>query len=337
MGFRIYNNQLVDNNKKKNKYIKLINANGEVLHTYQVDNFDNCYIPNQDSDIVSYNYIINGNLYTNTNDLIDSSGLCTCCDSKISYIWSVFIKDGKLYRFRISTNREVFQLTASNPVKVCGKDSDGTDVMPIVLHSDGTISYVKKTGALTTTSISNVVDICGQFSTAIGWNAYGYYLTSSGSLYGGKGTGISKLASNVKKIYCSGNGDGRHGYSFISNDDTWYIIQSSIPNLKVSQVTPGPYIKQPIAYLYGISLEDSSLYCVECNITYSNIGSRKVTQIGSSGWTSICATWANTGALGIKDGKVYKIVGKDIQELPNLGNNNIKLDGVDRFLLYCEE
>lgn len=335
MGFRIYNNQLVDNNKKKNKYIKLINAQGQVLHTYQVDNFDNCYIPNQDSYLPSSNYIINGKVYMNTNVLIDSSGLCTCCDSKMMSSAFTFIKSGRLYAYNKISNRIELLGNFTNLVKVCGQGGQGTEpAMQILLDSNHT-AYYRYIG-YPSISLSNVVDICGQFTRANSWSPYGYYLTSSGVLYGGKGVNISKLATNAKKIYCCSDGNGYNGYSFISNDDTWNINGKVVPDLKVSHVTGGPYRKN-LVYLYGIGLEDSCLYCVECQYTSGANELQSVTQISSSGWKSISATQYNTGALGIKNGKVYKIAGKSIQELPDLGNGNIKIEGVNTFLLYCQE
>ena len=60
MGYKIHSFNI---SNKKSKKIKLISNTGKLLKTYDVPNFDNCYIKTQDTMGNISNYIINGVLY----------------------------------------------------------------------------------------------------------------------------------------------------------------------------------------------------------------------------------------------------------------------------------
>ena len=98
MGYKVHSFNI---SNKQSKKIKVINNNGELLKTYDVPNFDNCYIKTQDTIGNISNYIINGVLYSyfDNHKIVDNTGICTsCCNiSKVSEARLYYVKDNQLW------------------------------------------------------------------------------------------------------------------------------------------------------------------------------------------------------------------------------------------------
>ena len=331
MGYKIHSFNI---SNKKSKKIKLISNTGKLLKTYDVPNFDNCYIDSQDAALISDNYIINGNLYNGTNNLIDDSGKCTCCDKKLNTNFSVFIKDNKLYKY--SSDGTISAINENLKwIKVSGRDSGGTVNMQLAL-TDTTLYYLLRNGTInsltTSTAYKNVVDICGVYNSA-SYKTSGYTLDSSGRMMQVNG---DQITTNVRYISCCSNGSGSdtYGYSLITKDNKWQMISGYDPVTileKVKEITPGNTSGSNIRQHYAITL-DGALY--HCATKHESQYDTKLSKIDDGNWVSLAAFVGLSGAYGVKGGKVYKLTGTTITEMPQFGTNNIKIEGVGKFLLY---
>lgn len=331
MGYKIHSFNI---SNKKSKKIKLISNTGKLLKTYDVPNFDNCYIDSQDGALISDNYIINGNLYNGTNNLIDESGKCTCCDKKLDTNFSIFIKDNKLYKYTSDGTISVINENLKW-VKVSGRDSGGTVNMQLAL-TDTTLYYLRSSGTIssltTSTAYKNVVDICGVYNSAT-YKTSGYTLDRSGGM---KQVNGGQITTNVRYISCCSNGSESktYGYSLITKDNKWQMQSGYHPVTileNVKEITPGNTSQSNIRQHYAITL-DGALY--HCATKYESQYDTELSKIDDGNWMSLAAFVGLSGAYGVKDGKVYKLAGTTITEMPQFGSSNIKIEGVGKFLLY---
>lgn len=327
MGYNVHSFNI---SNKKSKKIKVINNNGELLKTYDVVNFDNCYIKTQDTIGNISNYIINGILYSyfNNHKIVDKTGICTsCCNiSKDSGAKLFYIKNNQLWRNEYGKTTNI--KSDDDYIKVTGGGDSDTS-KSLGLMSNGNITSFD--GVWSTEKTAHFVDIFGTVGYNR-WNQNGYMLDINNNLYKCQrqilGLNITKLSSNVKYGICYsynpsksfGNGSE---YSTIKLDDLWYLNNVST-GLKVKEIT----IRPRMGYAIGI---DDNLY-------YTTFDDNNPTIIQNGKWNSLAITNENK-VFSIKNNKVYLISSDGTMEIQDhLGNGCKKLEGSNNlFLVYCEE
>ena len=330
--------------------VRFINSSGSILNSYDVDNFDNCFITEQDSykERTPYAYIVNGNLYYYKNSsstlLKDNSGLCTCCDPR-------FVKE-RLYYVRDSAVWSFSSLDATPSAFTSDKQMSSSKVKKILTPmNNGRIAYLTTAGDLyyrqTDSSLagSSVQDMCGNAYVFNGNNYYSWFVLyksgvaehkhyySASGYYGQSYSNYKYITCYSYSGYVSSSTKSPAIFCGISTVDNWMIADTNT-GVQVSEITAGVRINSTdTKYLYAVGLDKKLYYSIVTN---------KITQaptvLDDSGeWQSVAALSENTGCLAIKDGKVYKIVGTTITELVNLGTGNTRLRGCDQYLLYTEE
>ena len=354
--FRILSstNGVISNSmSSKKKKVRFINKYFQVLGSYDVPNFDKCYIPSQDSGPSTFAHIVNGNLYYNnykdgTNDYkpVDTSGDCISCNAGVEYSYGYYIKNSQIHLFK-ADGRHNLVLEDVNADYDKISDRESASGKPLLLRSltapdspgqlDKLYSPSSKATPIidydnTFTVNKPYVDVCGKWGAGDGC----YCLDSEGRVYGGLGkiTGEIDLCKidglRFKYISCN-NTNSSGGFAGITTDNLWAVEtfdgRRYISTVKVAQITAG-FNDDLSRDKYGIGLQGELYYS-------SKLG--KVQTLETSGWQSLAAGGGLSYGAGIKNGKVYKLYGTGITEIPELGNNNIKIEGVHNFLLYSEE
>ena len=329
--------------------VRFINSSGSILNSYDVDNFDNCFITEQDSykERTPYAYIVNGNLYYYKNSsstlLKDNSGLCTCCDPRLVHERFYYVRDSAVWTFS--------SLDATPYVFTYDKQMSSSKVTKILTPmTNGRIAYLTTAGDLyyyqTASSRvgSNVQDMCGNAYIFNGANYYSWFVLYKSGVaehrhYYGTAGYYGGSYTNYKYITCYSYSGRITRYDVpaifcgISTADNW-MIASTNTGVQVSEITAGVRINSTdTKYLYAVGLDKKLYY----SIVTDKIVQAPTVLDDSSEWQSVAALSENTGCLAIKDGKVYKIIGTTITELVNLGTGNTRLRGCDQYLLYTEE
>ena len=327
MGYKIHSFNI---SNKKSKKIKLISNTGKLLKTYDVPNFDNCYIKTQDTMGNISNYIINGVLYSyfDNHKIVDNTGICTsCCNiSKVSGAKLFYIKNNQLWLNNYGKTTK--SKKEDGYIKVTGGGNSDTN-KSLGLMSNGNIASFD--GVWKDYTNAHFIDIFG----TVGYNSRyqnGYMLDINNNLYKCHretlGLKVTKLASNVKYGICysynpnTGSSSGSE-YSTIKLDDVWYLNNVST-GLKVKEIT----IRPRIGYAIGI---DGNLY-------YTTFDDNSPVILQSGKWNSLAITNENK-VFSILNNKVYLINSDGVMEIQDhLGNGCKKLEGSNNlFLVYCEE
>ena len=342
----------VINNEKgtSKKQIKVVSKDGKLLHTYEVSNYDKCYIPYQSSGSYTANYIINGNFYRSDVSYtkpVDSSGLCTCCDCKYKRDnFGLYIRDGKLWKYTSTNNIARFSDTTAKKltwVKVTGYYRSGNGYF-IGLTDTGKLYYLYDESSHSINPSTTYKDSIGGYGTTSFSASVGYALTTDNRVYDtlDNVTYSDKIAMLSGCCEYTGEGSTRYthvcmlgmdGYLHVSNGNRGKLTTlSSTPKLRY--VTPGYTMYNSSnrnICMYAIG-EDNHLYYITLTGNYPT----GLTLIDEGIWTSVAPfTYNTSGALGIKDdGKIYKIIGSTITECPELGSNNKEIKGTTRFLVY---
>lgn len=142
--FRILSstNGLISNSmSSKKKKVRFIDKYFQVLGSYDVPNFDKCYIPSQDSGPSTFAHIVNGNLYYNnykdgTNDYkpVDTSGDCILCNAGVEYSYGYYIKNSQIHLFKADgTHNLVLEDINADYDKI--SDRESASGKPLLLRS----------------------------------------------------------------------------------------------------------------------------------------------------------------------------------------------------------
>ena len=340
------------NNEKgtSKKQIKVVSKDGKLLHTYEVSNYDKCYIPYQSSGSYTANYIINGNFYRSDvsyTDPVDSSGLCTCCDCKYNRDnFGLYIRDGKLWKYTSTNNIAKFSDRTAEKltwVKVTGYYRSGNGYL-MGLTDKGKLYYLYNESSNSINPSKTYKDAIGGYGAVISSLSAGYALTTDNLVYDtlDEVTYPDKIAMLSGCCEYTGEGSERYSHVCMLGMDGYLHVSSSYSGKlttlsstpKLRYVTPGYTLynrsKRNIC-LYAIG-EDNHLYYITLTGDYPT----GLTLIDEGIWVSMAPfTYNTSGALGIKDdGKIYKIIGSTITECPELGSNNKEIKGTTRFLVY---
>ena len=358
-------NSLVSSNPKtktKKKKIRRLDNTLNVKATYEVPDFNNCYVSSQSASTSSLLYIINGNLYYNDPEksydtiLMDDSGECTTCNTALSSeyqivytkppaVWCISKTDG--------TAKKLGQPSGNGYIKVTGLIKRSYSGAHLLYSrqgsSSGQINVIQDLSDRLSigynihfTQEQPYIDVCGSYSSQS--DRASYALDSKGIVYGGEGTDSNEInlcyySPALRFKYISVDSTRSLGcFAGITTKDLWAIEENDrynsirgVSDFKVIQITSGGRMKSTTpSYAIGVNGE---LY----KAVITSGSGVKFSTVETSGWSSIATGTHLQYAVGIKNGKVYRIQNDVITEYPELGDNNIKIEGVDYFLLYSEE
>ena len=342
------------NNEKgtSKKQIKVVSEDGKLLHTYEVSNYDKCYIPYQSSGSATVNYIINGNFYRSDVSYtkpVDSSGLCTCCDCKYNrdYNFGLYIRDGKLWEYTSDNKIAKFSNSAAEKftwVKVTGYYR-GKNGYLMGLTDKGKLYYFWNTGNCFSLNPSKTYrDSIGGYGTVTSSLSVGYALTPDNLVYDtlDEVTYPDKIAMLSGCCEYTGEGSTRYSHVCMLGMDGYLHVSSSYKG-KLTTLSSTPKLRYvtPGYTMYNSSKRDICLYAIGVDnhlyrINLTGDYPTGLTLVDEGIWVSVAPfTYNTSGALGIKDdGKIYKIIGSTITECPELGSNNKEIKGTTRFLVY---
>lgn len=352
--------------KPKHKYVKVLVDKNVVWTSSAVSNFSGTYICNQDSSEFTEYFILGGKWYRNTGTGVTliqgDTNYVTCCangentfGNATNIVAAVKSKDVKSYSPTKSTFSSLGHSESSTDYyyvqKVCGciaykwdcalalfyDSSWGGKVGLRVVYAnnnDATASIFAADLVTRTSSSINYTDICGGCGARY-VTRYGYALRADNTVmcippgnsdyYQNNKRSIYQFATNMKYISCRSLAAST--FAGITTDNYWQIDTTKRTEVKVKAITAGDG-----THNYAIGYDDNALY-------YRPSGaSSTITKLDDTGtWTSLAQGVNSSYGMGIKDGKLYRLVGTTLEQVTSVGSGCIQIQGTGGYLLYCEE